>query len=251
MLFIFRKLRRSFFQPGKLKTYIAYAFGEIVLIVVGILIALQISDWNEARKNRATEIEILSNLRKDFVSNQEDIDRLIENVSEDVDELEELSRLLHLDPKSIDEAMFDGLIDSLMFSPEYSPADGVINSVVHSSNLSLVSDQELKYHLSQWPSKFGDYARIERVRYEFLHSAARPYFYEHYPSKNYRSTLTNPISIGRSRHSGNLEFILSDLKFENILVEGTGMSRAYLRITKDLREYQALLLNMLDEELNK
>jgi hypothetical protein len=43
MLFIFRKLRKSFFLPGKARTYLAYALGEIVLIVVGILIAVGIS----------------------------------------------------------------------------------------------------------------------------------------------------------------------------------------------------------------
>jgi len=42
MLFILRKLRRSFFLPGKLRTYLAYAIGEILLIVIGILVALQI-----------------------------------------------------------------------------------------------------------------------------------------------------------------------------------------------------------------
>ncbi len=44
MLLILRKIRRSFFLPGKVKTYLAYAVGEIVLIVVGILLALQISE---------------------------------------------------------------------------------------------------------------------------------------------------------------------------------------------------------------
>jgi hypothetical protein len=42
MLFIFRKIRRSFFLPGKVRTYLAYALGEIALIMVGILLALQI-----------------------------------------------------------------------------------------------------------------------------------------------------------------------------------------------------------------
>ena len=220
-----------------------------MLIVVGILIALQISDWNEAKKNRNSEIEILSNLKKDFVSNQERLNRLIEKTSEDLDELEELSRLLHVDQESIDEATFDGLIDSLMFSPQYLPADGVINSIVHSSNLSLVSNHELKYHLGQWPNKFGDYDRIARARIEFIRNDVRPYLYDHYPSKNYRSSLAIPLSLGRSRHSGNLEFLLSDLKFENILVEGTGIFRVFLRITRSLRDYQAELLQLLNEEL--
>ena len=50
MLFIFRKIRRSFFLPGKVRTYLAYAVGEIILIVVGILIAVQIGDWKEEAK---------------------------------------------------------------------------------------------------------------------------------------------------------------------------------------------------------
>ena len=69
MLFIFRKLRRSFFQPGKVRTYVAYAAGEIVLIVVGILLALQISEWNEERKIRTQEQAVLEALVNELGSN--------------------------------------------------------------------------------------------------------------------------------------------------------------------------------------
>ncbi|MDA0350183.1 MAG: hypothetical protein O3C43_17805 [Verrucomicrobia bacterium] len=62
MLFIFRKLRRSFFLPGKVRTYVAYAIGEILLIVVGILIAVQIGDWNQDRRDRNEEREILGRI---------------------------------------------------------------------------------------------------------------------------------------------------------------------------------------------
>ena len=66
MLFIFRKIRKSFFLPGKVRTYLAYAIGEIVLIVVGILIALQISNWNQERNDRLEEAEILAGLQREF-----------------------------------------------------------------------------------------------------------------------------------------------------------------------------------------
>ena len=62
MLFIFRKLRRSFFQPGKVRTYVAYAVGEIVLIMIGIFLALQLNNWNEERLDRIEEREILARL---------------------------------------------------------------------------------------------------------------------------------------------------------------------------------------------
>ena len=71
MLFIFRKLRRSFFLPGKVRTYVAYAVGEIALIMIGILLALQISEWNQGRKDRAEETRILVRLKAEYEENQE------------------------------------------------------------------------------------------------------------------------------------------------------------------------------------
>ena len=69
MLFLLRQLRRSFFQPGKLRTYVAYALGEILLIVIGILIALQIQNWNQQRLDRIEEgyllIELIDNLNQE------------------------------------------------------------------------------------------------------------------------------------------------------------------------------------------
>jgi hypothetical protein len=50
---IFRSIRRKLLHEGKLVRYITYAIGEVVLIIVGILFALQISDWNEDRKTQS------------------------------------------------------------------------------------------------------------------------------------------------------------------------------------------------------
>ncbi|MDA0350187.1 MAG: hypothetical protein O3C43_17780 [Verrucomicrobia bacterium] len=79
MLFIFRKLRRSFFLPGKVRTYVAYAIGEIALIVIGILIALQIGEWNQARADEK--------LKDSYIA------RLIENIQSDLGSFEILTNL--------------------------------------------------------------------------------------------------------------------------------------------------------------
>lgn len=59
MISLFRKLR----QEGGSSRYLRYALGEILLVVVGILIALQINNWNEGRKQDRADQEFLKNLR--------------------------------------------------------------------------------------------------------------------------------------------------------------------------------------------
>ena len=61
MLFLLRKIRRKLLNSNKVTTYLLYAVGEIILVMIGILLAVQIDDWNEHRK---TEIKIESLLRE-------------------------------------------------------------------------------------------------------------------------------------------------------------------------------------------
>ena len=77
MLFIFRKIRKSFFLPGKVRTYLAYAAGEIVLIMAGILLALQVSEWNQARNTQKKEVEILKSIKAELNSNLEDMNTTV------------------------------------------------------------------------------------------------------------------------------------------------------------------------------
>ena len=71
MLKFFRRLRRNLLEEGSTKKYILYAGGEVLLVVIGILIALQINNWNEERKDKKDEIVALKDLRQEFVSGQE------------------------------------------------------------------------------------------------------------------------------------------------------------------------------------
>ena len=66
MFKFFRNIRQSLLMKDKISKYYKYAFGEIILVVIGILIALSINNWNEARKNRIEQLILINNIIEDL-----------------------------------------------------------------------------------------------------------------------------------------------------------------------------------------
>jgi len=60
MIRFFRHIRKKLMEQNKIKKYLLYAVGEILLVVIGILIALQVNNWNEQRKQEEEAIRVLS-----------------------------------------------------------------------------------------------------------------------------------------------------------------------------------------------
>ena len=69
MIKFFRKIRQELLTENKFSKYLLYAIGEIVLVVIGILIALSINNWNENRKLQKEELNLLSDIRTNLISN--------------------------------------------------------------------------------------------------------------------------------------------------------------------------------------
>ena len=72
MIKFFRKIRQNLLSEGNTAKYIKYAFGEIILVVFGILIALQINNWNEEKKLKKEEIRFLQNFKTSLKSDIEE-----------------------------------------------------------------------------------------------------------------------------------------------------------------------------------
>jgi hypothetical protein len=66
MLRFFRQIRQRLLTDNKFSKYLLYAVGEIFLVVIGILIALQVNNWNEARKRDKDRLELIDSLSQDF-----------------------------------------------------------------------------------------------------------------------------------------------------------------------------------------
>ena len=69
MLTFFRRIRKGLLNGNRTSRYLLYAIGEIALVVIGILIALQINNWNENRKLQNEELDLLADIRTNLISN--------------------------------------------------------------------------------------------------------------------------------------------------------------------------------------
>ena len=76
MIKFFRKIRHKILTENKVSKYLLYAIGEIVLVVIGILIALQINNSNEQRKLNKQEQYLLLQMQKEFKADSINLDRL-------------------------------------------------------------------------------------------------------------------------------------------------------------------------------
>ena len=157
MIKFFKKFRRNLLSERKTKKYLKYAVGEITLVVIGILIALQINNWNEKRKDLHQEQLILKQLQTEYESN---LAQLEEKIMVRNEGLEACYGLLHQidNPVSIDEEIFYKYSWQIIRDPTFDP---IKNDIVASEKLRLIRNQALVSILSNWSSEVYQIQELE------------------------------------------------------------------------------------------
>jgi hypothetical protein len=90
MIKFFRKIRQNLLSEGKTGKYLKYAVGEIILVVIGILIALQLNNLNENRKNNVFEKEILTQIQENLKNDEFALKEIVTNFSKAVKSSEKI-----------------------------------------------------------------------------------------------------------------------------------------------------------------
>lgn len=92
MIKFFRKIRQKLINQNRVRKYLIYAIGEIILVMIGILLALQVNDWNDDRKNKKLEKEFLVGLKKTL---RLDLDRNLKSQKINQEALTSMKFLIH------------------------------------------------------------------------------------------------------------------------------------------------------------
>lgn len=143
MIQFFRTIRRKLLAENSFSKYLLYAFGEILLVVVGILIALQIDNWNEDRNNRQKEITYLQNILTDLKNDQVKLMGIIERREEKAKSAE-IMQGYHKGNQleSLSDYYFHWT--NVLYWEFHHPRKTTFEELVNSGNLSIIQNAQIK-----------------------------------------------------------------------------------------------------------
>ena len=228
MIKFFRKIRYNLMETGKTGKYFKYAIGEIILVVIGILIALQINNWNEKRKENIQEQVILKQLRENFLANASQLQQRIAIRNNVISNATELLKYFGRG----DDIEEDSVLVKFARTVNVTSFDPVENDLVSSGNLKIIKSQKLKQLLTNWSTNVIQLQEIEQVFFRFYENHIITFIKEsgigrdgaflywqdnkHIISLLSTDNLYNPI-VGRSIIGNSIKDQLNNPEFEGIV----------------------------------
>ncbi|MGB5377868.1 DUF6090 family protein [Muriicola sp.] len=207
MIKFFRKIRQQLLSENKFSKYFLYAIGEIILVVIGILIALQINTWNEGRKDRLKEQVILLQLKDEYQANLQQLNGKMQLRKKIV-----ASGLILLNfmsaPEDVqrDSAIYH--LSNIIYDPTFDPIE---NDLISSGNIRLIRNEKLRLLLSNWTSNVMAVQEQEHINQMHVHEIMLPLFNDMGISRDVLNVLWE--NLGNSfwlldDNSNNLDLVL-------------------------------------------
>ncbi|MCF7560919.1 DUF6090 family protein [Sabulilitoribacter multivorans] len=247
MIKFFRKIREKLLSENKFSKYFIYAIGEIILVVIGILIALQVNNVNEQQKSNDFEVKILkelrSNLKVDLLEIRDDLGLMVDINKACLDVKK------HLEHFNEPTDSFNISTSLLRVTPHFSPINSGYDLLL-SRGVGIIRNDSLRKDISFHYDMLYPYYKTyeeERTRFHALHSEPKllEYFFMNFDKNheiNFHGFYFNINNEDYQTLKGDSKFskLLSAIAFENKAIQNRG-----LRIESSI----LTLINKIETEL--
>jgi len=172
MIKFFRKIRQNLLSEGKTGKYLKYAIGEIILVMIGILLALQVNSLYNNHQLKKEELKILHSIQNEFNENIVEYDKIYKkhlNRKRNIETIIE-SKLSEFSPDSL-MTLNQGVNDNTTFDP----FQGIYNSTISSGKIELISNNKLKIKIARFQDLLNDYKEEETGTMEFVKANLYPF----------------------------------------------------------------------------
>jgi len=236
MIKFFRKIRQNLLMENKTGKYFKYAFGEIILVVIGILIALQINNWNELRKERKLENKLLDEVSKSIKADTTSLnlekrifDRILYHgnlIREKIDNDEPYE-------KSLDSSF--AIINTFVIQE----ADYKAFERIENVGIEIITNEELKKSLINYYDKSKFVASVENGEIgDIFMQKVYPKFFKRFAYAQYAVPIDFEKLKNESEFLIHLDYCINDAKW----YRGQSMIR---------KKWAIRLIGILDKELKK
>ena len=251
MIKLFRNIRKKLAEQNKVVPYLRYAIGEIALVMIGILLALQVNNWNEKRKQKLQEHKILVSLYSDF---KESKNRLLESMDQQRNVVRKSSELIKIyegkKPRPINDSIKNYIIYGAYgwYRPEL--LTGAYDAFVNSGNSELISNDNLTKMLAEYFSIVNSGFEDQETSMNLLNNLqtilAPVNVYLYTPFVRNRIGLD---SIRSPKEDDAIDFLFKQDDFFGQLIHRTVIEELRYSIQKDMLDKINQILSVLKHEI--
>ncbi|MGX1927932.1 DUF6090 family protein [Flagellimonas sp. 2504JD4-2] len=163
MIKFFRRIRQKLLSENKFSKFLLYAIGEIILVVIGILIALQINTWNENRKEMESQRKLFANLQIDFQNRLNELEEFYEQKKQAVAKIDKLNTVISDSGSEVDKeeltSLLAALLNNFTFNEDFKLLEGVFNTGL----INDIKNEKLKRKLIEWPQLVEEMLEEQRI----------------------------------------------------------------------------------------
>tara|TARA_R110000744_G_scaffold292060_1_gene402623 strand:+ start:158 stop:961 length:804 start_codon:yes stop_codon:yes gene_type:complete len=180
MIKFFRKIRQKLLTENNFSKYLLYAIGEIVLVMIGILLALQVNNWNQNNQNKKQEKQILTQLLEEYKNNLDQLNSKIFIRDEIITSSIKLLDYSNLDSELVTNDSLNRYLSRTITRPTFDPELSVSNDLTSSGKLYLLANTELRKKVSAFPSSLSELREEEIIIVNWVEERFYPFLIEHY-----------------------------------------------------------------------
>ncbi len=274
MLRIFRQIRYRLMnetpskksgRPKRYSKYLLYVVGEIVIVIIGILLALQVDTWNTQRQEQEEAQVFLRRLKNEFLDNRKQLVQKITMRTLALKSARELLKYVDEQPATLSRIQVDSLLANALPVYTFDPSQGVQNQLTSTDKLTLMRSEALNDKLSHWNAMIQDFKEDENMYNSYNHNHFRPFLYQNYNYRNIisariRNKVIDPIllaspnkvntQIGMSGSPVSINTLLKAKEFENHLASVISWLSLINTQSEGVLNYIDSILEIIDGELN-
>ena len=260
MISLFRKIRQKLLSQNQLTRYLVYAFGEIFLVTIGILIALQMNTWKEERQNQLSEKAFYQTTLDDLENDQKNMEKLSKFYESRIDNLTWLLAHVRNPNLEVSPAEFGIHTEPLYYIESAISYDATYEAAKSGGAFENFSNKELLKKLVEYYSNFKQIEAVLSSSLRLLESAFEPMMYS--VSNDFLNSATSGQVITSEGNKGfyslldsipnqrkrasqkEIDAFLQKTEFESYLIGDLGRS---FSMTNELKLRSAQIKSIQEE----